>query len=143
MRRIIALFIGLFAIGCNDPSLPKGSKVVDADQQAPLSDELFERKNVVILTPAAGEMIKEVQKQQGYDFVRAGVEKGGPTGFIYDLGFAEAPNHESDYLGESQGIRIVVDRADSIYLEGATIDFITDENGQRGFKFDNPNAVDN
>jgi iron-sulfur cluster assembly protein len=91
----------------------------------------------------AATTVKKIQSQQeaGTPYLRVGVKLGGPTGFLYDLRFDSTYSPKLDYLGESGGVAIVVDRKSAIYLEGATIDFTT-ENGERGFKFHNPNAVD-
>jgi iron-sulfur cluster assembly protein len=144
MRRLLAFLLGLIQVGCSRPATSTQEQSQKAkSQQSSRSFEQFQRKDIVSLTPAAADMIRQVQKQEGYDFVRAGVKQDGPTGFLYDLGFSVEPDADKDFLSESQGIRIVVDKRSAIYLDGATIDFTTDEQGQRGFKFHNPNAVKN
>jgi iron-sulfur cluster assembly protein len=114
----------------NSPSTPDGEDPRGADQ----SD-----RAAVTLTPAAAEMIRQVQAAKGGTYVRVGVTNSGPTGFQYALGMEEE-SHGDDLVIESEGITLLVDKKSALYLEGSTIDFL-EENGQRGFKFDNPNAV--
>jgi Fe-S cluster assembly iron-binding protein IscA len=60
---------------------------------------------------------------------------------MYDLQVDDTMN-DSDFVDDSNGFRLVVDPKSSIYLEGATIDWQTQADGTTGFKFHNPNAVE-
>lgn len=94
---------------------------------------------LVTLTPAAADMIRQVQAAEGGKYVRVGVINSGPTGFQYSMKMEEE-KPGGDHVVESEGITLLVDRKSALHLDGLTIDFLT-ENGQRGFKFNNPNAV--
>jgi len=93
---------------------------------------------LVTLTPAAADMIRQVQAAEGGKYVRVGVINSGPTGFQYSMKMEEE-NPGGDHVVESEGITLLVDRKSALYLGGSTIDFL-EENGERGFKF-NSNAV--
>jgi iron-sulfur cluster assembly protein len=47
---------------------------------------------------------------------------------------------EGDYVFESQGVRLYVDQASAMYLEGAQVDYVDSLMGG-GFRIENPNAV--
>ena len=94
---------------------------------------------LVTLTPAAAEMVRQVQAAEGGKYVRVGVVNSGPTGFQYSMKMEEE-SPGGDHVVESHGITLLVDKVSALYLEGSTIDFL-EENGERGFKFNNPNAV--
>jgi iron-sulfur cluster insertion protein len=71
--------------------------------------------------------------------LRIFVEGGGCSGFQY--GFAIEDNAtEDDLVFEENDIKIVVDPISFTYLEGITIDFKNDINGER-FSILNPKAA--
>jgi iron-sulfur cluster assembly accessory protein len=103
----------------------------------------FEHADVIELTPLAATKVREMSPA-GFDvtttaYLRIGVEQAEPALFRYSLDITDAANPAIDYLGHSQGIRIVVDRRCSFYLTGTTIDYRVTEGGA-GFWFENPNA---
>ena len=67
-----------------------------------------ERKNVVTLTATAAAKVIEAQARDGRRYLRVVVRPSG-EGFIRELDFADEPTSD-DYVGESQGVPIVVDR---------------------------------
>ncbi len=69
--------------------------------------------------------------------LRIGVKGGGCSGLSYVLGFDKATANDNDY--ETDGVRLVIDKAHELYLAGMEVDW---ENGlnNRGFSFSNPNA---
>lgn len=69
--------------------------------------------------------------------LRIGVKGGGCSGLSYVLGFDKPTSNDNDY--ETEGIRLVIDKAHELYLAGMEIDW---QNGlnNRGFSFSNPNA---
>lgn len=99
---------------------------------------------IVSLTPKAADQLRQYLAQEAgrYTYVRVGVERGGPTGFMYDFRLEETANADVDWLGESHGVKILVDRASAIFVEGPVIDWISDDDGNQGFKFHNPNAME-
>lgn len=73
-------------------------------------------------------------------FVRASVQGGGCSGFMYGLGFVGKEDISSeDIVEDFDGVKLVVDKKSILYLDGTTIDWVEDLN-ERGFKFNNPNA---
>ena len=47
---------------------------------------------------------------------------------------------EGDFVFESNGVRVYLDSASAMYLEGATVDYVDSLMGG-GFRIENPNAV--
>jgi iron-sulfur cluster assembly protein len=96
--------------------------------------------NVLTITPAAASAIQAVMQGEsvpaGY-CLRVGVRGGGPAcaSVSYLLGFDA--QKESDLSYEVDGIPVVIDRAQSMYVLGMEIDWFEDET-QRGFVFNNP-----
>ncbi len=70
------------------------------------------------------------------------MKSGGCTGYMYDLQFVDNIDPELDIQYKHNGIAMVVDRKSSLFLDGAVIDWETRPDGQKGFKFNNPNAVE-
>ena len=71
-------------------------------------------------------------------FIRVGVQGGGCSGLMYELGF-DNELKETDKVFEVEGVKIVVDKKSFLYLVGTTLDFSGGLNG-KGFVFVNPNA---
>lgn len=69
--------------------------------------------------------------------LRVGVKGGGCSGLSYILGF-DVPKDGDEYF-ELDGIKIVMNRAHSMYLLGMEVDYVNGLNN-RGFVFNNPNA---
>ncbi|HVB03702.1 MAG TPA: iron-sulfur cluster assembly accessory protein [Chitinophagaceae bacterium] len=94
----------------------------------------------VNFTPGAVEEIRKLMDRLPADSgkcLRLGVKGGGCAGFSYILDF-DVQNQE-DELYLVHGFPIIINRAQSIYLVGTTIDFQLGLNA-RGFTFGNPNA---
>ncbi|HOJ90343.1 MAG TPA: iron-sulfur cluster assembly accessory protein [Saprospiraceae bacterium] len=71
--------------------------------------------------------------------LRVGVKGGGCSGFSYVLGFDT--QHEKDQVFEIAGLKVLMEKAHSLYLVGMQIDWVEGLNN-RGFSFVNPNAKD-
>jgi len=71
--------------------------------------------------------------------LRIGVKGGGCSGMSYVLGFDI--KQDGDDIFEQDGIKIIINKAQAMYLAGMEVDFM---NGlkNRGFVFNNPNATD-
>lgn len=69
------------------------------------------------------------------NIVRVSVQSGC-SGTSYGLGFVASSdvNPSSDILSEQDGVKIVVDRASLIALDGTTLEWV-DTPDQKGFKF--------
>lgn len=82
----------------------------------------------------------EDSKSESDVFVRASVQGGGCSGFMYGLGFVGQEDISTeDIVEDFDGVKLVVDKKSLMYLDGTTIDWVEDLN-ERGFKFNNPNA---
>ncbi|MCO6454313.1 MAG: iron-sulfur cluster assembly accessory protein [Pirellulaceae bacterium] len=97
----------------------------------------------ITLTEKAAAEVKRVKESQNFGdemFLRIGVAGGGCSGFSYRLGFDQAYDEKMDSQYEIHGVKVVVDKKSALYLDGTTVDWYEGLE-QRGFKFDNPNAV--
>ena len=94
----------------------------------------------VSMTPVAVNRVKELMTTQKLDnaFLRMGVRGGGCSGMTYDLQFdSELRKHDKQF--EVEGVKVVVDVKSYLYLNGTTLDFVT-QGLTGGFTFVNPNA---
>ncbi|WP_314961036.1 iron-sulfur cluster assembly accessory protein [Bradyrhizobium cosmicum] len=78
---------------------------------------------------------KTVQPASG---LRIMIDGGGCEGFTYKMDLAYGPSSD-DAVIEQGGIKVFVDSASQVHLNGTTIDFVVSPEGS-GFRFDNPNA---
>ena len=98
--------------------------------------------SITLTERAASEVLKtrEEQDEATPSYLRIGVAAGGCSGFSYELFFDEEFSDEKDEKYEQHGVTVIVDKKSSLYLEGTILDYIHEIN-QRGFVFQNPNAV--
>ena len=93
------------------------------------------------LSDAAAQQVKELKKVQQLGenvFLRMGVKGGGCSGMSYALEFdTEIGPHDKEF--EIDGVKVVVDKKSYLYLNGTTLDYVT-EGLQGGFTFVNPQA---
>ncbi len=102
---------------------------------------MTDRTSPVSLTDLAAEHLKNQMLAQDIPVehgLRVGVEDGGCSGLSYVLGFSKAQETDEQY--EVKGVKILMERAHIIYLQGMQIDY---EAGirEQGFRFSNPNAT--
>ncbi len=92
------------------------------------------------LTPLAVSKVKEIMEQQNPQplGLRLAVVGGGCSGFSYQMNFENETN-PIDKTYEFDGLKVFVDQASLMYLNGTKIDFVESLEGS-GFKFDNPNV---
>lgn len=96
----------------------------------------------IALTPAAARMVRELLTERNLDSTYAlRVYVAGRTcsGLQYGLALDNTAA-ESDWICESEGLKVIVDDISLAYLRGAVVDFVDDERGQ-GFVVNNPNAL--
>ena len=94
----------------------------------------------VSMTPVAASRVKELMTTQSLDhaFLRMGVRGGGCSGMTYDLQFdSELRKHDKQF--EVDGVKVVVDVKSYLYLNGTTLDYVT-QGLTGGFTFVNPKA---
>ena len=96
---------------------------------------------MVALTPLAAEKLQAIMQEKNLaeHGLRVFIAGGGCSGFQYGMAF-ENTMEEGDFVFESSGVRLYVDPASAMYLEGATVDYVDSLMGG-GFKIENPNAV--
>jgi iron-sulfur cluster assembly accessory protein len=68
--------------------------------------------------------------------LRIAVVGGGCSGFSYSMAFENQPN-VLDKTYSYDGLKIFVDQASLLYLDGAEVDYVETLEGS-GFKFSNP-----
>tara|TARA_B100000809_G_scaffold161445_1_gene158765 strand:- start:164 stop:487 length:324 start_codon:yes stop_codon:yes gene_type:complete len=93
----------------------------------------------MIFTENAAERVKEIiveDKEKDVKALRVFVQGGGCHGFSYGFGF-EDDIAEDDTIIETNAVKLVVDSMSIMYLANATIDFISNLEGER-FTIDNP-----
>jgi iron-sulfur cluster assembly accessory protein len=70
--------------------------------------------------------------------LRISVVGGGCSGFSYSMAFENSPSM-LDKTYDFKGLKVFIDQASMLYLDGASVDYVETLEGQ-GFKFDNPNV---
>jgi len=70
--------------------------------------------------------------------LRISVVGGGCSGFSYSMAFENSPTMMDKTLAYGP-LKVFVDQASLIYLEGAEVDYVETLEGS-GFKFNNPNV---
>ncbi len=103
-------------------------------------ETFIENKIPVALTQNAILEVRNLLLKGNYSSeygLRLGVKGGGCAGFSYILDF-DSPK-ENDHVFEIEGILLIIDKSQEIYLNDCEIDF---KGGldNRGFIYNNPNA---
>ena len=96
----------------------------------------------VQLTPAAGEIVRELRRQQNLDdnyALRVYISAQTCSGFQYGMAL-DNNARPTDSTFECDGIKLFIDETSMQYLVGATIDYIDDSRG-KGFLVENPNTT--
>ena len=70
--------------------------------------------------------------------LRIAVVGGGCSGFSYSMAFENTPNM-LDKTYKFEDLKVFVDQASMLYLDGAEVDYVETLEGS-GFKFSNPNV---
>jgi iron-sulfur cluster assembly protein len=92
------------------------------------------------MTPVAVNKVKEILEAQTPKpaGLRLAVVGGGCSGFSYSMAFENKPSM-LDKTYDYEGLKVYVDQASMLYLEGAQVDYVETLEGS-GFKFNNPNV---
>ncbi len=95
---------------------------------------------MVAMTTKAVEKVREILDSQTPkpEGLRIAVVGGGCSGFSYSMAFENAPNM-LDKTYNYEGLKVFVDQASLLYLDGAEVDYVESIEGS-GFKFSNPNV---
>src|SRR5215470_11282300 len=96
-----------------------------------------ERMSVQLTERAIGK-VKEIMGSQEPSpaGLRIAVVGGGCSGFSYSMAFENQPNM-LDKTYNYEGLKVFVDQASLLYLDGAEVDYVETLEGS-GFKFSNP-----
>lgn len=94
----------------------------------------------VTLTDTAINKVREILDMQDPKpaGLRISVVGGGCSGFSYSMAFESAPGL-MDKVYNFEGLKVFIDQASLLYLDGARVDYVETLEGS-GFKFDNPNV---
>ncbi len=96
----------------------------------------------ITITNRALDQIRTVAADEQVDLdevmLRVAVVPGGCSGLTYDLGW-DTTLQDSDYVDVFGGIKVVMDKKSTLYLEGTELDFTDGLDGD-GFHFINPQA---
>jgi iron-sulfur cluster assembly accessory protein len=95
-------------------------------------------KFMVNLTETAVGKVREILETQDPKpaGLRISVVGGGCSGFSYSMAFENAPGM-LDKTYNYDGLKVFVDQASMLYLDGAEVDYVETLEGS-GFKFNNP-----
>lgn len=95
---------------------------------------------MITLTPTAVSKVKEILEMQDPKpaGLRIAVVGGGCSGFTYSMAFENSPGL-LDKTYDFEGLKVFIDQASMLYLDGARVDYVETLEGS-GFKFDNPNV---
>lgn len=96
--------------------------------------------HMVQLTETAISKVQEILNTQDPKpaGLRIAVVGGGCSGFSYSMAFENNPGM-LDKTYNFEGLKVFVDQASLLYLDGAEVDFVETLEGS-GFKFNNPNV---
>jgi iron-sulfur cluster assembly accessory protein len=94
---------------------------------------------MITLTESAANQVRAMREKLEDDakLLRVFVEAGGCSGFEYGMSFDH--RKEGDIEVESEGLKILVDPASAVYLDGCSVKFDDGLHG-KGFEIINPNA---
>jgi iron-sulfur cluster assembly protein len=95
---------------------------------------------MIQLTDVAIEKVKTILETQEPKpaGLRISVVGGGCSGFSYSMAF-ENKQGMLDKTYDFSGLKVFVDQASLLYLDGVKVDYVETMEGS-GFKFDNPNV---
>lgn len=95
---------------------------------------------MITLTENAVSKVKEILTTQEPQpaGLRIAVVGGGCSGFSYSMAFENNPQM-LDKTYNYDGLKVFVDQASLLYLDGAQVDYVETIEGS-GFKFSNPNV---
>lgn len=95
---------------------------------------------MIQLTERATGKVKEILDSQDPKpaGLRIAVVGGGCSGFSYSMAFENTPNM-LDKSYNYEGLKVFVDQASLLYLDGCEVDYVETLEGS-GFKFNNPNV---
>lgn len=98
----------------------------------------METNQFIDISEAAQQELARLSKSfDEHHLIRIGVKGGGCSGLTYILD--ETLPDGNDHILDFNGVKIAVNQAHALYLQGVRLDFGTGLDN-RGFIFENPNA---
>ncbi len=98
------------------------------------------RPQVVSLTDAAAERVRDVMAKSEKPYLRVGIKNGGCAGMEYVMAYADAPD-PLDEMVEVKGVKILVASNAILFLVGSVVD-VENTKLHSKFVFKNPNETD-
>ena len=94
----------------------------------------------VSLTQNAAQHVTAMLEKRGHGLgLRLATKKSGCTGFAYVVDYADTSN-DDDMVYECFGVKLIVDKASLLQLEGLEVDYVKNGAINHGFEFRNPNV---
>ena len=141
-----SLEMGFKGHGMDDATIAEAVKklneVIEKNpaEQKTQGQEVVDIENPEInVTDKAAEKIKALIEQEKKQGLRIAVSPGGCSGFKYEMELDDKAA-EDDVVIEQKGIKIFIDKASLIKLNGANVDYVDSLQGA-GFKIDNPSST--
>lgn len=138
-------FAGVFATalllgsqGCSPPGAGDRPSPAAAPTQYAVSKSA--EPAAVTLTQKAAAVIRQYiaeQPQGSKLYMRVRVVPGGCKGFMHKIDL-DSDVSADDHVGESAGVSVIASKRQLKMLQGTQVDF-AEENGEQGFKVENPN----
>lgn len=98
------------------------------------------RPQLVTLTDAAAERVREILDERGEGYLRVGVTNGGCAGMEYVMDYVSEPE-KFDEIVNDKDVQIVVDAKAVLFILGSVVDYETSILHSK-FVFRNPNQTD-
>ena len=98
------------------------------------------RPQVVSLTDAAAERVRDVMAKSEKPYLRVGIKNGGCAGMEYVMAYADVPD-PLDEVVEDKGVKILVASNAILFLVGSVVD-VENTKLHSKFVFKNPNETD-
>ena len=98
-------------------------------------------KQAVTMTAAATAQIVRLMEKDGHQGLRIGVKKGGCAGMEYTMDYVPEVEAHDEVIEVVGGARVIIAPMAQMFLFGTEIDYETSLL-ESGFKFRNPNVVD-
>lgn len=98
------------------------------------------RSQLVSLTDAAAERVREILAERGEGFLRVGVKNGGCAGMEYMMDYVSEISPMDEVVSDKD-VQIVVDAKAVLFILGSVIDYETTILHTK-FTFKNPNQTD-
>ena len=97
---------------------------------------------MINLSENAATEFRRLMTEQGLAeaVIRVGVESGGCSGLQYNMDFDETVGDQDTVFDQQDGLKVVCDREQLVYVDGLQVDFSRKLMGG-GFRFENPNAA--